>query len=51
VLRTTPEGQEIIRLYYELSPVIIEMMEGDEEFKKQMKEMVDGVLGLMGEME
>jgi hypothetical protein len=48
-LSQTPEGQEIIKLYYELSPVIVEMM--NEEFKAQVKEMIDGVLELIGEVE
>jgi hypothetical protein len=47
VLSQTPEGQELIRLYYELSPVIVEMMEEDEEFKAPVKEMIDGVLPLI----
>jgi len=47
ILSATPEGQEIIRLYYELSPVIVEMMEEDEAFKAQVKEMIDGVLPLI----
>jgi hypothetical protein len=49
VLSTAPKGQELIRLYYEWSPVIVEMMEEDEEFKAQVKEMIDGVLELIGE--
>ena len=44
ILSTTPEGQELIRLYYEWSPVIVEMMNEDEEFKAQMKEMMDEVV-------
>jgi len=48
-LTQTPEGQEIIRLYYEWSPVIVETMEDDEGFKEQMKEMIDGILGLIGD--
>ena len=51
VLIQTTEGQEIIRLYYEWSPVIVEMMEADEEFKKEVKEMIDGVLELIGRVE
>jgi hypothetical protein len=47
VLAQTPEGQEIIKLYYEWSPVIVEIMNEDEEFKAQVKEMVDGVLPLI----
>ena len=49
VLSKTPEGQELIRLYYEWSPTIVKVMEKDEEFKKQVKEMVDGILPLIRE--
>jgi hypothetical protein len=48
MLSQTPEGREIIRLYYEWSPVIVKAMEEDEEFKEDVKEMIDGVLGLVG---
>jgi hypothetical protein len=51
VLNTSSEGQEIIKLYYELSPVIVEMVNEDEEFKTQVKEMIDGVVTLIGEEE
>ena len=47
LLRRTPEGQELIRLYYRLSPFIVEAMEEDEEFKEEVKEMIDGILLLM----
>ena len=47
----TPEGREIIKLHYQLSPVIVTAMEKDEEFKEEMKEMIDGVLGLVVEAE
>jgi hypothetical protein len=47
VLNKTPAGQEIVRLYYEWSPVIVKAMQEDEDFKEQMKEMIDGVLGLI----
>ncbi len=43
-----PEGQEIIRLYYELSPVRVKAIEEDEELKEQVKEMIDVVLELIG---
>ena len=51
VLHKTPEGREIIRLYYEWSPAIVEAMEEDEVFKEQMKEVIDGVLELIREIE
>jgi bacillopeptidase F len=52
VLAKTHAGREIINLYYEWSPAIVEGMEKDEEFKAEVKEMVDGLLPLiMGEVE
>jgi hypothetical protein len=50
VLNTTPEGQELIKLYYELSPIIVEIMEEDGEFEAQLKEMIDGMLPLIREI-
>ena len=49
VLSQTPVGQEIIKLYYQLSPVIVKAMGEDEEFKEDIKELIDGVLGLITE--
>ncbi len=48
VLSQSPVGQEIIELYYQWSPLIVKVMEKDEEFKEEVKEMVDGVLLLIG---
>jgi hypothetical protein len=47
VLSQSPEGQEIIRLYYEWSPVIAKALDEDEEFKGEVKETVDRVLLLI----
>ena len=47
VLSKSPEGRELIKLYYQLSPVIVKVIEEDEEFKAEVKEMIDGVLGLI----
>ena len=51
VLSQTPIGREITKLYYEWSPVIVKAMEEDEEFRKEVKEMVDGVLEMVVETE
>jgi len=52
VLNTTPEGKELIKLYYEWSPLIDELIKEDEEFKEEVKEMVDGILQVIrGEVE
>ncbi len=47
VLIQSPVGQEIIELYYEWSPLIAMMMEGDEAFKEDVKEMIDEILPLI----
>jgi len=47
VLSKTSEGREIIKLYYQWSSAIVKAMEEDEEFKEEVKEMVDGVLPLI----
>ena len=44
VLSQSPVGQEIIELYYQWSPAIVQAMEEDDAFKEEVKEMVDGVL-------
>jgi len=52
ILSKTPEGRELIKLYYQWSPAIVKAMEEDEEFKGDVKEMIDGVLPLIeGEVE
>ena len=42
------EGQVLIRLYYdydyEWSPAIVKVMEEDEEFSKEVEEMIDGIV-------
>jgi bacillopeptidase F len=47
-LSKTQEGQEIIRLYYEWSPVIVKAMERDEELKEKAKNMIDELLPVIG---
>jgi hypothetical protein len=51
VLSKTPEGQALIKLYYEWSPAIVKAMVEDKGFRKEVKELIDGVLGLIGEAE
>jgi len=46
VLRQTPEGREIIKLYYQWSPVITMALRNDKAFKAEMKELIDGILSL-----
>jgi len=47
VLMQTQEGRELIKLYYQWSPAIVKAMERDEEFKEEIKQMVDGVLPMI----
>jgi len=47
VLGATPEGQEMIRLYYQWSPIIVKTIENDDESKEEIKEIIDGLLLLI----
>jgi len=47
VLKSTPEGQEIIKLYYQLSPMIAKVMKKDERFGEELKTTIDGILILI----
>ncbi len=51
VLSQSFTGRELIRLYYHWCPVIADVMEKDEKFKEEVKEMVEDVLELIGEVE
>lgn len=47
VLSKTAEGRELINLYYLWSPAIVNAMEGNEEFKSWVKEMIDDALPMI----
>ncbi|RQW80157.1 MAG: hypothetical protein EHM79_20240 [Geobacter sp.] len=47
VLSRTPEGRELIKLYYLWSPSIIQAMENNEDFKDEAKEMINEALLLI----
>jgi hypothetical protein len=47
ILINTREGQELIKLYYQWSPVIVKAMEADEEFKQEIKGMIDGIIPML----
>ena len=51
VLSKTTEGQELISLYYSLSPVARKVLAEDEALKEEVKEVVDDLLYLMQETE
>jgi hypothetical protein len=44
VLRQTPEGREIIRLYYQWSPAIVKALKGDAVLKGELKKMIDEIM-------
>ena len=47
VLSQTPEGRELIKLYYLWSPAVMAAMEKDEEFKEEVKQMINAVLPMI----
>jgi outer membrane protein assembly factor BamB len=47
ILSKDPEGQEIIKLYREWSPVIVKAMKEDETFRDELKALIDGFLPLI----
>jgi hypothetical protein len=47
VLSKTPEGQGLIKLYYEWSPAVVKAMRKDSAFKGNVKELIDGILPLI----
>jgi hypothetical protein len=49
LLSQSPEGREIIRLYYMWSPVVVEAIQGDEKFKEDIKGVIEGLLMLITE--
>lgn len=44
VLRQTPEGRELIRLFYFWNPLLIRAIEEDEALREEIKEMIDVML-------
>ena len=49
VLSKTQEGRELIELYYQWSPFIVKAIEADEEFKQEIKEMIDNMLPMISQ--
>ena len=47
VLNKTPEGKEIIRLYYSWSPIILNSVKENEEFREELKAILDEILLLI----
>ena len=48
--RKAEKGQELIEFYYEWSPLILRSILEDGALKKDLQEMVDGVLPLVREV-
>jgi hypothetical protein len=46
LLSQTPEGREIIKLYYQWAPMITMVVRNDRALKAEMQELIDGILGL-----
>jgi hypothetical protein len=49
VLSQSPAGREIVDLYYQFSHSMVRIMEKDEEFKKDVAELLEKILGLLAE--
>ena len=49
VLRQTPEGRELIKLFYFWSPFIVKAMEEDEAFEEEIRGMIDTMLSVTEE--
>lgn len=47
ILAGTVEGRELIKLYYQWSPVIVKAMEDDVESKQEIKGIVDSILPMI----
>ena len=47
ILSKSHEGRELIRLYYLWSPVIVGAMEDDEEFREDIKGIIDGIMPMI----
>lgn len=45
VLSTTPEGRQLVDLYYRLSPLIAQTLKDDEELKNELRTLLDSLLG------
>ena len=47
MLRSTPEGRELVRLYYGWSPFLVRMIENDPEFHLEIKMLADEFLEMV----
>ena len=49
VLKKNPEGREVIKLYYQLSPFIVKLMREDKLFKEELRGMIESILSVLEE--
>jgi hypothetical protein len=47
ILRRTPEGKQIIKLYYQWSSLLLKAMEEDDALQEEVKEIVDHLVELL----
>ena len=47
VLSTTPEGRQLITLYYQLSPLVVKTMAEDKSFEDEIKKLIDDLLPMI----
>jgi hypothetical protein len=47
VLKETLEGQQLIKLYYEWSPVLVRALDKDAAFRAEIAEMIDGIVPVL----
>jgi hypothetical protein len=47
VLRRTPEGKQIIKLYYQWSSLLLKAMKEDDALQEEVKEIVDHLVELL----
>ena len=46
LLIKSPEGRELIKLYYQWNPIIIKTLKKDEKFKEELKEIIDEIIAI-----
>jgi len=49
ILNQTPQGREMVRLYYQWNPLLVQAVENDVEFKEEMRGIIDGIVLLIQE--
>ena len=49
VLSPTPEGTQLVTLYYQLSPLVVKAMAEDEKLEDEIKEMIDDLFPMIEE--